>query len=125
MTATQIEEWIKSARASVGPRAVAEGHVPSANERNNLVHLCFRQFYDHSFRPADLAVIELTASDIRDLADLKARYVPAVADMLWDHWMGEPETPTREMVVEICQIMADLLFTMDEKTRNDIEVVSE
>lgn len=104
-----------------GPQAVPDSHKPTANERNNLVHLCFTQLLGISFRVADLSIIETLAPDVQDLNDLRQRYVPVIAEYLWDHFMGEPEEPTQQQVEHACLTIANILYTMDEETRNDIE----
>ena len=118
---TKIAEWTAAVRAEIKELAVPESHVPTANERNNVVHLCFMQIFGHTNRAADLAIVEMMCPNIKDMADLRERYVPALANLIWDHWMGEPAECSEEEVKDLCLAFTDLIFTMDAEVRNDIE----
>ncbi len=118
-------EWVASVRPEVKESAVPETHKPTANELNNVVHLCFKQVLGTGPRVADHALLGATCPDVKDMSDLRSRYIPALAEYVWDHWMGEPEDPTVEDVELIFQLMSDILFTMSENVRNDINDVSD
>lgn len=120
-----FSQWLHEIRRTVEPSQVGKDHQPTANERNNLVHLCFLMIMGISFRQVDLGVIELIAGKIENLQDLQDRYVPAIADMIWDHYLGEPDNPSLEQITEACSTIVDLLFSMDEKARNDINTYPE
>lgn len=117
----KLAEWTENLRNNTGEPLVPETHKPTTNERNNIVHLCFKYLLGHGFRSADLMIVESMANEIADLKDLKERYVPTLGEYIWDHWMGEPEEPSQQDVVDACQALADMLYTMDTETRNSIE----
>lgn len=121
----ELRNWVASVRQEIPALAVPESHVPTPNERNNVVHLCFKQFFGHGMRPADLALLESMCQDIKDLPDFRARYISNLAEFIWDHWMGGPEDPTVEDVGAVCLVLSDLLFAMGENVRNDISDLSE
>lgn len=116
-----LAEWTKNVRTKIGEPLVPDTHKPTDNERNNIVHLSFQNIFGHSFREADLAIVESMASDIADMRDLKERYIPTLGEYIWDHWMGEPQEPSQLDVVDACQALADMLYTMNTEIRNSID----
>jgi hypothetical protein len=71
-------------------------------------------------RGVDLLILEAMCPDIKSVADLKERYAPRVADLLWDHWLGEPKEPSLVDINDICRLMCDALYTMSEEVRNSL-----
>lgn len=96
-----VTQRFRDCVASVSVK-VSPDWVPTANERNNLVFLCFKYLLGRPNRSVDLAVIEAMAPNIVSVADLRDRYVPAVIGMLWDHWLGKPKYPSLELVADYC-----------------------
>ena len=121
MAVTQtLQIMIEQIKSVTGQPAVDETHKPTTNERNNIVHLCFKYTLGIQFRIADLSIIEMMAGDIRSMEDLRKTYIPTIAEYMWDHFMGEPEEPSLELVEQFCHAIVDCFFTMDQETRNDI-----
>lgn len=116
-----FQEWVTEIQNATTPQTVEDTHQPTKNERNNIVYLCFSRLLGIGARVADHAVIEMMAANIKDMSDLRSRYVPAIAEYLWDHFMGEPETPSQQEVQQACLALTNYLYSHDEETRNDIE----
>lgn len=116
-----FQEWIAEIQNATKQQTVEDTHQPTKNERNNIIHLCFGQLLGIRARVSDHAIIEMMATNIKDMSDLRSRYVPVIAEYLWDHFMGEPETPSQQEVQQACLALTNYLYSHDEKTRNDIE----
>lgn len=116
-----FQEWVTEIQNATTPQTVEDTHQPTKNERNNIVYLCFGQLLGIRARVADHAVIEMMAANIKDMSDLRSRYVPVIAEYLWDHFMGEPETPSQQEVEQFCLALTNFLYSLDEQARNDTE----
>ena len=114
-----VTQRFRDCVASVSVK-VSTDWVPTANERNNLVFLCFKYLLGRPNRYRDLAAIEMMAPNIVSVADLRERYIPVVADMLWDHWLGEPEDPSIELVTDYCLAVCDYLYRNEFTERNSL-----
>lgn len=112
-----LREWAEETRKNTPPIKVAEDHVPTENERNNVVYLSFKNLLGMGMRQVDLAVVEGMAPNVKDMKDLNERYCSTLGEYLWDHWMGEPEDISQEDVTFACQAVAGLLFSMDQEVR--------
>jgi hypothetical protein len=123
--APTLQIMIEQIKAVTGQPVVDETHKPTANERNNIVHLCFKYTLGIQFRMADLSIIEMMASDIRSMEELRETYIPTVAEYMWDHFMGEPDEPSLELVEQFCHAITDYFFTLSEETRKDINSYTE
>lgn len=116
----EFKDYIKRIIDATGESAVEAAHQPTNNERNNLVYIFFSHILGIKPRIVDYAVIESMANDIENIADLKLRYIPAVAEIIWDHFLGEPEEPCLEDITKACLALTDAFYTLTEEVRNDI-----
>jgi acetoacetate decarboxylase len=51
---------------------------------------------------------------------LDEKFIPEMANYMWDHLMGEPDDLKVDDLISAIQAVRDMLFGMDEKTRNSI-----
>jgi len=118
--ATQFVEQI---RAISGPIVVDyDTHRPTESEINNLCYLSMKFLVQFSMRTCDLKVVELMAGGlIESIAELNDRYIPALADYIWDHLMGKPEDPTADDLKYCIEAIRDFLYSTDEQIRNSLE----
>lgn len=100
-------------------------HKPTENEMNNICFMSMKYSAGHIMRQVDLTMVNMlggTPDTVRNLSD---RWIPALADYIWDHIMGEPDDPSLEEVVEFVIFMRDMIYTMDETCRNSIDDITE
>jgi len=115
-----IQELVHELKKITNQQTVEDTHKPTNNERNNVVYLCFKYTIGMPPRTCDYELVETMAPDIKDLPDLKSRYVSTIAEYLWDHFMGEPSTPTKEEIEQVCVAIIDFLYSLTEEERNDL-----
>lgn len=115
-----LREWADEMKAKTGTCQVQPNHLPTPGELNNLCYLSMKYIMGWQMRHADFAAIQITGGIPTSMEELDKEYIPAIAEYMWDHLMGEPETPTTEDLEYAIRAIRDQLFTMDEKTRNDI-----
>lgn len=62
------------------------------------IRMAFQHIVGYAARAADVAVVQMMGGTLGTLAE----YV-------WDHWLGEPDTPTVEKVeAEMVRLLVDL-----------------
>lgn len=120
----EFHEWLEELRNDIkGDLKVdVATHKPTDNELNNIVYLSCKYIAGWPMRTADFAVVKIMGGEPTSVDKLDERFIPALADYLWDHIMGEPDSPTTEQIMEGCKIIRDILFRLDEHTRNDVEL---
>jgi len=67
--------------------------------------------------------VKMMAGKVQSVRQLDKKFIPALADYIWDHMMGEPDELSEEDVEKMIKALRDQLYGMDEKTRNCIEAV--
>ena len=102
-----------------GPSLVGPDHVPTENELNNLLYLFMGRF-GIGMRTVDLMMVKLVAGPVANMAGLDT-FIKAMAEYVWDHYLGESDDINEDDMVYLGGKMRDLLFSMDEKIRNDVE----
>lgn len=114
MTQT-AQEYADSLRASSkGPILVdLETHQPTPNELNNLLYLSCK-YIGFPMRNCDLSIVNSMSGGTLE------GFKSAAAEYIWDHLMGEPESPTQEDVKLIVDAVCDHLFTMPVEVRESV-----
>jgi hypothetical protein len=79
----------------------------------------------HMMRKADFLVVKQMGGSPDKVRNLVDTFLPALADYLWDHIMGEPDDPSTEEVLEFVVYVRDLIYSLDETTRNAVESIIE
>jgi hypothetical protein len=115
---SELRTWADS--IEIGPSTVSPGHVPTPIEINNLVYLCFKYVINCGMRQADLAVVQMMGGEVTSVEQLDEKFLPALAEYMWDHHLGEPEEILQEDVLYACKKVKALLFSMDEVARNSL-----
>lgn len=117
----QLQAWIDNARSQVTPSQVDYAtHRPTNGELNNLTYLSMKYLIGWGMRAVDLAVILHMTSPMENVNELESKFIPVLADYMWDHLMGEPESPTADdLAVAIC-VVRDLLYGQPEFERNAV-----
>lgn len=121
----QVDDFIQQVKENTGKSAVKDDHKPTANERNNIVHLCFKYALGLPFRQVDLHMIELMSGDVQNMEDLRETYVSNIAEYIWDHYLGEPANPSREDLRRVCSALVEYFFSLNEEIRNDVNDYAE
>ena len=98
-------------------------HKPTPGELNNLCYLSMKYICGWPMRQADLAVVNTMGGEPQTVNDMD-KYCEALADYIWDHLMGEPDDSTADEVKEACNGIKNMLYSMDEETRNSIDAVN-
>ncbi len=62
----------------------------------NYVEKCFEKTLGMRPRAIDTMVVMELAKGSEDISEVLGEYI-------WDHWLGEPDAPTMEEVIEICR----------------------
>jgi len=121
----KVDEFIRDVKKITNPPVVDfDKHVPTDNELNNLTHLSFRFILGlPTFRACDFMMVKMMAGKVESVRQLDKKFIPALADYMWDHMMGEPDELSEEDVEKMVKALRDQLYGQDEKTRNCIEAV--
>lgn len=121
--AEHFETIRKSVKIDI--RVDYDKHKPTENEMNNICFMAMKYGAGHIMRQVDLAMVNTlggTPDTVRGLSD---RWIPSLADYMWDHIMGEPDDPSPEEMVDYVTFVRDMIYTMDETCRNSIDDLSE
>jgi hypothetical protein len=118
----EFNEWLQNLKENAAtPQVDYNTHKPTEGELNNLCHLSMRYTINWTMRHADFAIVRMMGGEPQTVRELDEKFIPELADYMWDHLMGEPETPTPEMLTEAIKVFRDMLYSMDEEVRNDTE----
>lgn len=116
MAQQTLAEYAKELRASLSPALVdIKTHMPSPNELNNMMYLPFKYILGVGVRTCD---IMLVASQTMGRPVTEVNLV--IADLMWDHFMGEPEEPSLADVEEAVLVLAEQLFSCEKDVRENI-----
>ena len=114
-------DWVKAIKQDINTLVNYTTHEPTDNELNNLCYLSMKLLINWPMRKADFAVVQVMGGDVPTVADLDKKFIPELANYMWDHLLGSPPTPTVEDLVYCIQAVRDALYSMSEDVRNDIE----
>lgn len=117
----QLREYADNMSAQAKPIVDYKTHAPTNRELNNLCYLSMKYIANWPMRAADFHVVNMFGGTPKTVVELDEHYIPQLADYMWDHLMGEPEEPTTEDLEYAIKAIRDVLYSMDEKTRNDVE----
>lgn len=117
----RLKALIGSLESTTGSPAVDyQTHMPTQNELDNLAYLSMKYIAGWLMRSCDFEVVKLIAGPVDSISAMKEKFVPALAEYMWDHLMGEPDDPTQDDVQQTILALTDSLYSMDEKSRNEI-----
>lgn len=98
---------------------VPNDHKPTEGELNNICYLSMRYLLNWTMRVVDYEIIRMMSGEVNTLEEIDTKLIPPLAQYTWDHLMGEPDEPSQEQVEEACKQFKIMLYSTDEKTRND------
>ena len=121
-----IKEWATEGRKALTESQVDPAtHIPTDGEMNNLCYLSMKYLIGWQMRGCDFAVVKMVAGRVSSMEELTDRFIPALAEYMWDHICGEPDEPTVEDLTAGIEFLKDSLYTMNEHTRNSTEATSD
>jgi hypothetical protein len=117
----ELKKFLKEIKKNVKPPQVDfEKHKPTDNELNNLTYLSMKYIIGWPMRLTDFAVVKMMGGEVASVKGLDEKFIPEMANYMWDHLMGEPDDLKVDDLISAIQAVRDMLFGMDEKTRNSI-----
>lgn len=118
----RLQNWIiEIKKKGIGPALVQYyTHKPTENELNNLCYLSMKYLIGWEMRTADFQVCMMLGGDPQTVTELEKTFIPSLADYIWDHLMGEPNDPTSDDLIEGIKIIRDMLYSMDQPTREAV-----
>jgi len=122
----EIEKFINQINNIDGePQVDFATHKPTEEELNNLCYLSFKHIIAWHMRATDYHIVRMMGGDPQTVDELKEKFIPELAQYIWDHMMGEPEDPTSEDITKAIVALCDFLFKMNESIRNDVKESNE
>ena len=120
-TPITFEQWLEDMKEQVqDPQVDLDTHEPTENELNNICYLSMKYIAGWPMRQADLKVVEIMGGEITTVRALDDKWIPNLADYIWDHLMGEPETISSEQITEGCKAVCNLIYGMPEEIREAV-----
>lgn len=116
----QLREYADEMKAQAKPAVDYKTYAPTNNELNNLCYLSMKYLIGWRMRVVDFHTVNMLGGTPKTIQELDKRYIPTLAEYMWDHLMGEPEEPTTDDLEYAIKAVRDMLFSLSEKERNDI-----
>jgi len=98
----------------------SKSHVPTDNELNNLSYLCFKYVANWDMRAVDFKMVKEMSGPVLSVSQLSEKFLPSLADYIWDHILGEPEEVSLVAILNDCIAFQNHLFSLDESVRNNL-----
>jgi hypothetical protein len=118
----EMREWADNGRKNeAGERQVGDDHKPTVEELNNITYLSMKWLINWPMRDIDFVMIYKLAGEINTLKDIDEKFIPTLAEYMWDHVLGEPEDPTIDDIAYGITALKDSLYKMGELERNDVK----
>lgn len=111
-----VNQIIKTQSIKIDPKT----HKPTKGELDNITYLSFKYIAGFPMRQVDLLMVQQMTGEINTYQDLN-KFTKELAHYLWDHIMGEPESPALEEIEVATETIKDYLYTQSEHDRNCTE----
>lgn len=117
-------DMIKSA-AKIDIKVDYDKHKPTDGELNNICFMAMKYGAGHLMRMVDFEVVKTMSESTETVTGLSDKFLPVLADYMWDHIMGEPDDPSTEEVLEFVTFTRDMIYTSNEEDRNNTDSILE
>lgn len=119
-----LRKWIDHVKSTTeAPTVDLSTHIPTEGELNNLTYLSMKFLVNWQMRHVEFVLLKGMAGEIKSIDDVKAKFIPQIAQYIWSHLMRKPDAISINDLQEAIEALMGQLYAMDEFKRNSIEMI--